>query len=141
MRRVPVTSITDLSTLIASLRPKLVEGEYVFLTRPTGAYGDDAELSPIAAFIEEEGLTLIVRRDIADDFAEPYSSVFRQVTLGVQSSLSAVGLTALVAARLAEQGIAANVVAAFHHDHVFVPVERATDAFAALHAMASAESN
>ena len=29
-------------------------------------------------------------------------------------------------------GIAANVVAAFHHDHVFVPEARAADAMACL---------
>ena len=46
----------------------------------------------------------------------------------MHSSLEAVGLTAAVAAALAEAGISANVVAAFHHDHVFVPAERAEEA-------------
>jgi len=43
-----------------------------------------------------------------------------------------VGLTAAVAGALAEAGIACNVVAGFHHDHLFVPWERREDALAIL---------
>jgi hypothetical protein len=43
-----------------------------------------------------------------------------------------VGLTATVATALAEAGIACNVVAGFHHDHLFVPWERREDALAIL---------
>ena len=58
-----------------------------------------------------------------------------RITLGVQSSLAAVGLTARVAAALAERGISANIVAAFRHDHVFVPWDRRVEAMAALRAL------
>jgi len=40
--------------------------------------------------------------------------------LGPALALSAVGLTAVFAGALAAAGISANVVAGFHHDHVFV---------------------
>jgi hypothetical protein len=50
----------------------------------------------------------------------------------VDSSLEAVGLTAAVAGALAAAGISANVVAAFHHDHVFVPADRGVEAMACL---------
>ena len=46
-----------------------------------------------------------------------------------------VGLTAAVAVALADAGIACNVVAAVHHDHLFVPVESADAALAALRAL------
>ena len=39
---------------------------------------------------------------------------------------------AAVTARLARDGIAVNPVSGFYHDHLFVPEERADDAFAAL---------
>ena len=68
---------------------------------------------------EEEGLTAI-RPDPSGEWA--------RITLGVVSSLEAVGLTAVLSARLAEAGISANVVAAFNHDHFFVPWERRHDA-------------
>ncbi|AUW47259.1 ACT domain-containing protein [Rhizobium leguminosarum] len=45
----------------------------------------------------------------------------RQITLNVNSALDGVGLTAGVAGCLAEAGIPCNMVAAYHHDHIFVP--------------------
>ncbi len=50
----------------------------------------------------------------------------------MHSDLQAVGLTAAVATALAEAGISCNVVAAAYHDHLFVPVESASQAIAAL---------
>jgi len=54
----------------------------------------------------------------------------------VHSSLEAVGMTAALAKALTEAGISANVVAAYHHDHIFVPWARRHDALAALEALA-----
>jgi hypothetical protein len=55
-----------------------------------------------------------------------------RITLQIHSSLAAVGLTARVAESLAAGGISANMVAAYHHDHVFVPWERRDEALAIL---------
>ena len=46
----------------------------------------------------------------------------------MHSSLQAVGLTAAVADALADAGIACNAVAAYYHDHLFVPLDRADEA-------------
>ena len=40
------------------------------------------------------------------------------------SSLETVGLTAAFSKALTEEEISCNVVAAFHHDHLFVPFEQ-----------------
>jgi hypothetical protein len=55
-----------------------------------------------------------------------------RITLAVHSGLAAIGLTARVATALAARGISANMIAAFHHDHVFVPWDRRDEAMAAL---------
>lgn len=123
---------TNLNRLLASMSPVLLEGAYVFCTFPDARYGDYAELEPVAAIQEAEGLTLVVPETNADEHGFGYDAVFRGITLRVHSSLEAVGLTAAFSGALAEQGISANVVAGYYHDHIFVPSTRAADAVAAL---------
>ena len=123
---------TNLNTLLALLSPKLLEPDYVFCHSPKGDYGDYKTLTPIASFMEAEGLTLIVERDKADRANLKYQGIFRCITLAVHSSLDAVGLTAAVAGALAEAGISANVIAAFYHDHIFVPAPSCESAMATL---------
>jgi hypothetical protein len=77
---------------------------------------------PIASFMETEGLTLVLSKASADALGMDYEGVFNCITLNVHSSLEAVGLTAAVAGKLAEQGISANIIAGYFHDHVFVPL-------------------
>ncbi|CCA53561.1 hypothetical protein SVEN_0274 [Streptomyces venezuelae ATCC 10712] len=61
-----------------------------------------------------------------------------RITLRVHSALDAVGLTAAVAGALAEAGLSCNVVAGFHHDHLFVEHARAQEALAVLDRLAKA---
>ena len=122
---------TNLSKLLSSVSPKLSPEEYAFCT-VQGNYGDFAELSPLASFLESEGLTLIVTKESAIKGNLPFESVFKAITLTIHSSLDAVGLTAAVSTKLAEKDISANVVAAFYHDHIFVQADRAETALEAL---------
>ncbi len=126
-----MTGITELEILMRSMSPALQNGEFVFCTIP-GAAGCPPGLAPVATFLEPEGITLVVHKDDAEHAGMQFDGIFRQITLRVYSSLAAVGLTAAVAGVLAEQGISANVIAAYHHDHVFVPANRAEDALQAL---------
>ena len=71
-----------------------------------------------------------------DDQGWAPSLVCAWLTLDVHSALEAVGLTDAVSRVLTEADIPANVVAAFHHDHVLVPEDRADAAIAAIEALA-----
>ena len=115
----------DLSKLLALLRPGLIPGDFVFCTVANMKYGDHAELQPIASVQEAEGLTLVLDKHTAEEAGLAYDAVFNCITLQVHSSLEAVGLTAAVSSKLAANGISANVIAAYYHDHVFVPKEKA----------------
>jgi hypothetical protein len=117
---------TDLDTLLENIEPHLEPGEFVYCTapQPTG--------EPVCVFRETEGFTLILRRAEAERLGLAYTYPCRMITLTVHSSLEAVGLLACVASVLAERGISVNVVSAYYHDHLFVPVERAEEAVAAL---------
>jgi hypothetical protein len=44
-------------------------------------------------------------------------------------------MMAAIAGALTEAGISCNAVAAYHHDHLFVPWPRARDAMDVLHAL------
>ncbi|TQV82400.1 ACT domain-containing protein [Exilibacterium tricleocarpae] len=130
-----MSGIVELEQILRSLQPNLGDGEFVFCTFTDMKYGDHAELTPLGVFQEPEGMTLIVPRHRADRAGIEYDACFRQLTLTVHSSLNTVGLTATVAGVLAEHGISANVVAAFYHDHVFVPTDKAEEALVALQAL------
>lgn len=127
------TGQTDLTTLLAELRPEVRAGEFVMVTTTTH------ELAAEAMVVEDEGTTLVVRKTTADAFRLEHSTVFAWITLSVHSSLVAVGLTAAVAGALAARGIPANVLAGYYHDHLLVPQERVDEAMAALAELARAQ--
>ena len=131
-----MTGETDLATLISQMRPMLDPEPYVFCTFASKSMTDLSEYDPIGLFAETEGLTAILPVERARELGLAEAEWFRRITLTVHSSLEAVGLTASISAALATEGISANVVAAYFHDHVFVPEERADDALAALRKLA-----
>jgi hypothetical protein len=80
----------------------------------------------------EEGVTYVVRREVADREGWSYDFVGAWLTMRVHSALDAVGMTAAMSAALTEAGISCNVLAGFHHDHLLVPDDRADEAIAVL---------
>ena len=115
-----MTGEEELNKLLVLLEPNLLPSDFVFCTAANLKYGDLAELQPVASYQEEEGLTLVLDKKAADGAGLAYDSVFNCITLTVHSSLDAVGLTAAISGKLAANGISANIIAAYHHDHVFV---------------------
>lgn len=114
------------------MNPEPKSEEYVFISLKGAVYGDAPELKPTAMFMEDEGMTLVIPRSIADELGIAYESVFRCITLRVHSSLDAVGFSATIAGALAKRGISANIMAGYFHDHIFVPSERAEEALSIL---------
>ncbi len=109
----------DIKKLLKNMTPTLCKQEYVFVT--TNKKIDEIiALNPLCTFMEEEGLTLIVEKDIAISNGLKFEGTFKKITLKIHSSLDAVGLTAAVATQLKNYNISANVVAAYYHDHIFV---------------------
>jgi dihydrofolate reductase len=123
--------VSDLRTLLTALQPELHRGEYVYCTLETVPSGID----PVVTVTEVEGVTLVLPREQADQLGLAGVFPCAWITLRVPSSLHAVGLTAAVATALTRQGISCNIIAGYHHDHLFVPIDRAADAVAALHAL------
>jgi hypothetical protein len=130
----------NLDKLLSAMSPTLMAGEFVFCSFEKSRYGDHAELEPVAAVTENEGLTLVVLKSQADQHRLEYNSVFKGITLNVHSSLEAVGLTAAFSRKLTEHGISANVIAGFYHDHIFVQSELAESAITALNELTRSQS-
>ncbi|MDA8869973.1 ACT domain-containing protein [Rhizobiaceae bacterium] len=120
----------DLDTLLATMRPELVDGVHVFATVPDGEVAGllATGLVPRMLFREAEGTTLILLREEAERLALAHEFPCRMISLNVHSALDAVGFIARVATALADKGMGVNPVSGFYHDHLFVPEGREAEA-------------
>jgi len=127
--------VRDGRAMIAAMAPRLDPRIWRFvLVSPDTA--PQLLGTAIGTFREDEGVTAIVPAALAEELGIEGPD-FARITLMVHSDLEDVGLTAAVSGALAEAGIACNMVAAFHHDHAFVPSNRADEAIDALHKLAA----
>ena len=124
---------TDLEVMLASLAVERRPGVFTYIAVQVPTPG----LVAAAHAIVREGrlTTIVLPVDDAARAGQSETGEFAWLTLTVQSSLDAVGLTAVVSARLAALGIPCNVLAGYHHDHLLVPVDRVDDAIRALTAL------
>lgn len=130
-----MTGETNLSRLLASLSPRLNPGRFVFCSVPQPTVVQVA--AALGSFREAEGSTLILAREEAERLGLAYDYLAAWITLEVHSSLAAVGLTAAFAKALAGEDISCNVIAGFHHDHLFVAEADAERALARLQRLAA----
>ena len=124
----------NLNALLKTLKAKLVEGTYVFVTINAADVPED--IYPRMRFNEAEGLTLIVLKSEAEVHNLAYEFPSRMITLDVHSSLEAVGFMAVIATELAKENMGVNPVSGFYHDHIFVPEGREEDALKVLERIA-----
>lgn len=110
--------------MISNMSPELQTGRYVFATVPEDLCSGDLLSEAISVFQEAEGVSLILPTEVAQASGFNVEDEMRCITLNVYSSLQGVGLTAAVSSALGESDIPCNMVAAYHHDHVFVPAEK-----------------
>lgn len=129
-----MTGEKNLQQLLQKMAPQLNTGEYVF-TLVHDLDSVDRQLT-IAEFKEREGTTMVLERSKADALGLHYTFVARWITLEVHSALEAVGLTASFSTALAQAGISCNVIAGYHHDHIFVPTYDADKAMKVLDTLA-----
>lgn len=125
-----MTGEKNLEKLLKKMKPVRNDGDYVFCT-----ISDIREIEMkdvLFMFRENEGITIIVTKELADALKLNYSFVAAWITLTVHSSLEATGFTAAFSKALADENISCNVVAAYYHDHIFVNKEDADKAIIVL---------
>ena len=123
--------------MLQQLSPVLLPEVFVFCSFPEDDEEPSVAAKAIASFRESEGITLVLDIEHAQEVGCDCSEPFRCITLELNSSLQAVGLTAAVSSALAQQGISANVIAAYYHDHIFVPSGRAAEALEVLRSLSA----
>ena len=109
--------------MISGMTPVMRPDLYIFATMTDPDLITELLPKAISTFKEDEGVSMLVPLDLAKKSKLAVDHPMHCITLNVYSSLEGVGLTAAVASALGENGIPCNMVAAFHHDHVFVPSE------------------
>jgi uncharacterized protein len=123
----------ELQRLLQQAGPRLHDEAFIYCSFADGRL--PPTLLPICTFKEDEGLTAIVTRHQAQAHGLPLAPEWMLITLGVHSSLDAVGFLAAITHALTQAKIPSNVVSAYFHDHVFVPKARAAEAMRALSSM------
>ncbi len=117
------------------MKPELDEQEWSFAS--VDATFPVALAKPLMVFHEHEGATIVAPVAELTRFKIPYEGTWRRIIINAYSALNAVGFLAEMARALTDESIPANVVSAYHHDHLFVPADRAEDALRALTALAA----
>ncbi|MHA1929869.1 MAG: ACT domain-containing protein [Candidatus Thorarchaeota archaeon] len=123
--------ISDLNELLGSMKPEIKEKELVFCRVGYNEYPEHP-IDPLMLFTEDEAITLVLPKKVAEHLSLEYEGIWTQIVLTVHSSLDAVGFLSKVTEVLAKAGISSNVVSAIYHDHIFVPHKRAKDALSEL---------
>lgn len=118
--------------MISGMTPCVRPGIFVFVTTDDPAIAASLFSKAISTFKEEEGMSMLIPLELAEKSKLNIDHPMRCITLNVFSSLEGVGLTAAVSSALGDASIPCNMVAAFHHDHVFVPSDMCDQAMEVL---------
>jgi uncharacterized protein len=124
---------TNLQAVLDSLQVSCDDIEYGFAT-----VGSSENLSlneVLGTFQESEGLTIFASKKYFEARSLPFEGPLAKLTIEVQTSLELVGLTAVLATKLTEHNISANVVAAYYHDHIFVSFDQRQRAIEAINSL------
>jgi len=125
----PSEPISDLELLLERLSPEPRPGGFVFVPAEEVQPNDQI----CHAWVREpEGPSAVVRTEDAPSSGPGNRPVFGWITLGVESDLESVGLTAAVSGALAAAGIPSNLLSGLRHDHVLVPFDDLDRALAIL---------
>ncbi|MDM9644118.1 ACT domain-containing protein [Rhizobium sp. S163] len=124
--------VRDTKAMLRGMTPSLDAKDYVFCMTEDEQLAVQAVPLSLGWFREDEGVSLILALGDAQRLGFDNTLPMRRITLTVFSSLEGVGLTAAVATALANHNISCNMVAAYHHDHVFVPTADAEEAMRVL---------
>ena len=128
-----MATVRDTRAMLAGMTPVLRQRNFVFCITNDAALAEQAQAAALSWFREDEGIAMILELEVAASLGFETSLPMNRIVLEVFSALDGVGLTAAVSTALAHDNIPCNMVSAYHHDNVFVPVAMADRAMHVLH--------
>jgi hypothetical protein len=132
-----MTAVRETNAMIAGMAPVALSGRWHFCTvAADDPRCDRLRLIARATLDETEGWSLILDEAAAVAEGMTTDMPMTQISLEVHSALDGIGLTAAISKALTEAELPCNIVAGYHHDHIFVPSGRADEAVALLRARA-----
>lgn len=128
-----MTKHHDLDHALKTMKPAR-EGNYIFQQFKSEL---PAGVTPFATIKEEDYIVAVIPIEQAKATGNYHSpqQIYTLITIYVEYSLGAPGLTAAVAAQLATQEIPCNFISGFNYEHFLVPEDQATEAMDMLDAL------
>ena len=120
-----MATVRDTRAMLAGMTPVLRQGNFVFCITNDAALAEQAQAAALSWFRENEGIAMILELEVAASLGFDITMPMNRIVLEIFSALDGVGLTAAVSTALANDNIPCNMVSAYHHDNVFVPVAMA----------------
>ena len=114
-----------------NLNYSLHSDSFVFCSLDSNSF---VEGDVLMSFREKEGMTYIVSEQCAQNAGIAIEERWAMISVDTVTSLSATGITANISTVLASHKIPCNMVAAFYHDHFFVPFDLCEEALVVLRA-------
>ena len=131
-------TVRDTHAMLAGVMPVLKQGGFVFCSTSDPVVAEQARHAALSWFREDEGTAMIVELEVAASFGFDITRPMNRIVLEVFSTLDGVGLTAAVSTALTSNNVPCNMVSAYHHDNVVVPVAMADRAMQVLHSLHAA---
>lgn len=126
---------TSLQEVLQTLDPVLSPKSYVYVGIADQSLLKVFGYDPFAFYRDAEGITLILRKEDADNNLLKYDGVFCKISFNVEFSSECAGLTAILSSALAKAGIGIKPIHTAFKGHVLVKQEDAHTALEILTAL------
>lgn len=125
-----MTNSTELQEILHNLEITCDNVEYGFTTIPKTS---DISAHDVLGFIQEdEGLLVLATKDYLQGRGIIFEGPFAKLAIQAQVPIGFIELTAVLARKLADKGLPANIIAAYYHNVIFVQYDLRDQSLAAL---------
>ena len=129
------TREVSLQDILQNLDPVMAPETYVYVGVSNQSLLKVLGFDPVAFFKEPEGITLILKKEDADNNFLNYQTEYCRIILNAPFAMRCVGLTAIVSSALAKAGISIIPILSAYKRSILVEKEDALTALEILNAM------